>query len=305
MPNAATLARPVSRPLYGILFMCFAGTLFPIMNGLVQVLSPRYTSEQIVWIRTVSHLFFIFAIFAPTHGLIDLIRTTQLKAQIIRSVLLMSSTLCFFNGVKHLPLAHAASISFTAPFMVAVLAWPLLGERVSRKRLAAVTVGFFGVLVVIRPGSDVFQWASLFIVGSATFYALYQIYTRRVAGFDPPATSAVYSALVGTILLAGVAYWRWLPIQSWQDLGLLVSLGVFGGLGHYCVARAMTYAPANVVAPFMYWQMVGSVIIGYLISGNFPDQYVWTGAAIIIGAGIFIAVNETRKQPSPAAEPKS
>lgn len=269
------------------------------MNGLVQVLSPRYNSEQIVWLRTLSHLLFVVAIFTPTHGLVALVRTTQLKSQIIRSILLMGSTLCFFNGVKYLPLAHAASISFTAPFIVALLAWPMLGERVSRARIAAVMVGFIGVLVVIRPGSDVFQWASLLILGSATFYALYQIFTRRVAGHDPPATSAVYSALVGTLVLAGVAYWRWLPIQSWHDAALLASLGILGGLGHYCVARAMTYAPANVIAPFMYWQMVGSVIVGFLISGNLPDRYVWTGAAIIIAAGCFIAINETRKQQQP------
>lgn len=270
------------------------------MNGLVQVLSPRYPTEQIVWLRTVSHLFVILAIFAPSHGLVSLFRATQIKSQFTRSVLLMGSTLCFFSGVKHLPLAHAASISFTAPFIVALLAWPLLRESVGRTRLAAVMVAFAGVLIVIRPGTGVFQWASLFIVGSATFYALYQIFTRRVAGHDPPATSAVYSALVGAILLLPVAYLSWSPIQSWQDAALLLSLGLLGGLGHYCVARAMTYAPANVVAPFQYWQMIGSVIVGYLVSGQFPDSYVWVGATVIISAGVFMALSETQRESNPA-----
>ena len=94
-------------------------------------------------------------------------RTSQLKWQILRSVVLMVSTLCFFFGVKHLPLAKAASISFMGPFFVTLMAWPILGERISLPRLAAILVGFLGVLVIIRPGSEVFQWASLLILGSA------------------------------------------------------------------------------------------------------------------------------------------
>ena len=89
------------------------------------------------------------------------------------------------------------------------------------------------------------------------------------------------------------------PIQSVGDGVLLAALGVLGGLGHYCVAKAMSYAPASVVAPFQYWQMIGSVIVGYLFMGSMPDQYTWIGAAIIIGAGLFIGWRETREKRAP------
>jgi drug/metabolite transporter (DMT)-like permease len=291
-----------NRTLIGILFMCAASSLFPVMNGLVQVLSPRYSTEQIVWARTVSHMIFVLALFGPRFGP-SLVRTTQPKWQILRSLLQLMSTLFFFSGVKHLVLAKAASISFTAPFIVALLAWPILGERISRRRLAAVAVAFIGVLIVIRPGSDVFQWASLLMLGSATCYALYQIFTRRVAGHDRPETSAVYSALIGSIVMSLVVPFVWITPVSWTDAALLFSLGILGGLGHYFVARAMTYAQASIIAPFSYWQLVGSVIFGYVVSGHLPEVSTWIGAAIIISAGIYIAWCETRERPAIGTQP--
>ena len=201
-----------------------------------------------------------------------------------------------------LPLAKASSISFTTPFVVALLAWPILAEHMPPARLVAVCVAFAGVLIVIRPGTSVFQWASLLILGSSTCYALYQIFTRRVAGHDLPETSAAYSALGGTVLMSIAVPFFWSAIASWADALILFSLGIIGGIGHYCVARAMTYAQANLLAPFMYWQMVGAVVIGYMISGQLPDLATWIGTAIISGAGFYIAWRETRRSsPAPAA----
>jgi drug/metabolite transporter (DMT)-like permease len=293
-----TVAAPArqNRIVLGIFFMCCAGTLFPIMNGLVQVLSPRYPSEQIVGVRTAAHLIIILAMFAPRYGIVGLVRTTQPKWQIARSIALLMSTNLFFFGVKHLPLAKAASISFTAPLIVAMLAWPILGERVSLNRFIAVVVGFIGVLVVVQPGTELFQWASLNIVGSAICYACYQIFTRYVAGHDRPETSAVYSALVGTLIMGAVVPWTWVSFHNWTDAAIMFSLGLLGGVGHYCVARAMIYAPANIVAPFQYWQMLGSVAVGYMITSKFPEATTWLGAAIICCSGLYIGWRETRER---------
>lgn len=286
------------RPMLGILFMLLATSLFPVMNGLVKVLSAEYSSEQIIWARTASHLVFVLALFAPRYGL-RLLRTVRPGVQIARSLVLLASTTCFFSGVKFIPLAEAASISFMSPFIVALLAVPYLGEKVSPVRLIAVAVGFCGVLVVIRPGTDVFRWASLLIVGSALCYATYQILTRKVAGYDRPETSVVYSALVGTLVMTLIVPFFWTTPKSLADAALLASLGVLGGLGHYCVARALTYATASVVSPFHYWQIVGSVLVGYLLFADLPDAYTWTGAALIIASGLFIGWRETRERSTP------
>jgi drug/metabolite transporter (DMT)-like permease len=295
MPPAASLAP--NRTLIGILFMLAAASLFPVMNGLVQILSTRYSTEQIVWARAASHFIFVLALFVPPLG-VAVVRTTTPKWQVIRSMVHLMSMLFFFTGVKYLPLAKAASISFTAPFFVALLAWPMLGERITLNRLLAVIVAFVGVLVVIRPGTDVFQWASLYMLGSAICYGLYQILTRKVAGHDSAETTAVYSALVGTVVMSIWVPLVWTPIASWTDAALLFSLGIIGGTAHYFVARAMTCAEASIIAPFGYWQLVGSVVVGYVISGYLPDSYTWIGAAIIMGAGSYIAWHETRTRPA-------
>lgn len=287
--QALAVPARTDRPLLGILFMLAAASLFPVMNGLAKLMSRDYSSEQVVWARTVSHLLFALALVVPRHGW-GIVRTRRPGVQFFRSLLLIGSTFLFFSAIRFVPIAQAASISFTAPLIVVLLAGPMLGERIRLSRVVAVTVGFLGVLVVIRPGAAVFQWASLLIVGSAACFAVYQILTRQVAGVDRPETSVVYSALVGSVLMSLVVPFAWRTPGSWTDVALLGSLGVIGGLGHYCVARAMTYAAANLLSPFQYWQMVGSVIVGWWLFSEMPDGWTWVGAALIIGAGVYVGV---------------
>ena len=144
------------------------------------------------------------------------------------------------------------------------------------------------MLIVIRPGSEVFQWASLLLLGSAMCYAIYQILIRRLAGIDAPATSIFYSVLLGAVIMSMWVPLVWKMPTSWTDWALLCSLGVFGALGHYCVAKAMTYASAYFVAPFNYTQMIGSVIVGYFMFAEVPDFYTWLGTAVVVGAGLMV-----------------
>lgn len=285
----AEIAAPArtSRPLRGVLFMCIACALFPIMNGIVKLLAASYEPQQIVWFRIVSHLVLVAAVFMPRMGL-GLLRTRRIGTQFVSSVMMLLSTLFFFSAVKSIPVAEAISVTFVAPLAVVLLAWPLLGERITWFRMAAVIVGFSGVLIVIRPGSAVFQWVSLLLLCSAMCYAIYQILIRRLAGIDAPATSIFYSVLLGAIIMSIWLPFVWKMPTNWIDWALLCSLGVFGALGHYCVAKAMTYASANFVAPFNYTQMIGSVIVGYFMFAEVPDFYTWLGTAVVVGAGLMV-----------------
>lgn len=282
-----------NRVLLGILFMMAATTLFPFMNGIVQVLSQRYASDQVIWARVTSHLIFVLILFMPQDGW-KIFTTRQPISQAMRSISQLGSTSLYFSSVKFLELAQATAISFMTPFMVTLMAKPMLGEKIGFERLMALAVGFVGVLIIIRPGSDVFQWATIGVLASAACYGLYQVYTRKVAPVDPPSTSVVYSVLLGAVLLSIVMLFRWKTPETWTDAGLMFCLGIFGGVGHWCVAKAMTYAPANVISPFMYWQLIGSVIVGYGISGNLPDAYTWLGASVLVAAGLYMGWRETR-----------
>ena len=282
------------RILAGILFMCGAGVLFPVMNGFAKFLGESgYDSLQVSWARAFGHILFMLAAFVPRFGL-TMLRPRRPGMQLLRSALLMISNLSFFFAIVSLPIAKAATISLTAPLVVALLAWPLLGERTTVGRLVALGVGFLGVVIVIRPGTELFQWASLFVVVSATGYALYQILTRYIAGVDSPETSAIYSSIVGAFGLILVLPFVWRTPETLRDILYFCSLGVLGALGHYCVARALHYAPANIVSPFQYMQLLGSVAVGYLFFGNFPDFLGWVGAAIIVAAGLYIGWSQRK-----------
>lgn len=286
-------ATPPPRLFLGIAFIIGSGLLFPVMNGIAKALGADYASLQVSWARAFGHVMFLLAVLLPRSGL-KVLRARRPGAQLVRSLFLFLSNLCFFFGITFIPIGKAAAISMAAPLVVAVLAWPVLGERTTWGRIAALAIGFAGVLIVIRPGTALFHWASLFVLASAACYGTYQILTRRIAAIDPPETAAVYSSVVGAFVIMVALPFVWTTPTTWHDIALFCAMGPLGALGHYCVARAMLYAPANVVSPFQYFQLFGSVAVGYVAFGDLPDALTWVGAAVIMASGLYIAWSQTR-----------
>ena len=288
-------AHAETRVLRGIVFIVLATVLFVSMNTGVKLLRPSLPTLELIWARTLGHLVFVFALFGPTHGGWRLLATRKPRTQIARSLLLLTSTSFFFTALGYVPLADATAVSFTAPLVVAALAGPMLAERVGLAHWLAIAAGFVGALIIIRPGAAGANPHLLLVLGSAACYAVYQILTRRVAGFDPPETGVTYSALVGTVVLSAVVplVWR-TPDRLWQWL-VLLALGLLGGLGHYCVARALLWAPASIVSPFHYVQLVGAAAMGYLAFGDVPTTGMWLGSAVIVASGLAIAWRERRR----------
>jgi drug/metabolite transporter (DMT)-like permease len=267
--------------------MSVACALFPVQNGFVKLLTGHYPFQQVVWVRLAVHLVLMCIIFLPRRGL-ALLRTRAPLQQAICSAGLLGSTLLFFSSASYIGVTEATAISFVSPLAVTFLAWPLLGERITIMRMASVGIGFAGVMIVIRPGSAIFQWASLMMLANAIFYAVYQIFVRRVSAVDQPVTTAFYCALGCTLATSLLVPFHWRTPDNGRDLAMMMSLGVSGGLGHYCVARAFSYAPANLIAPLNYTQMIGSVVIGYLMFAEIADIYTWLGSAVIIAAGLLV-----------------
>ena len=267
--------------------MCTAAILFPFMNGTAKYLGTKYPMEEVIWIRILSHLVFVSFLFVPRYGW-GIVRSKRLKTQLLASAMLFLSTYLFFQSVGIIPLAEATAITFVGPLMVTVLAVPMLGEKTSLFRIMCVICGFAGALLVIRPGSDVFQAGSLLVVLSALLYSLYQITTRTLAGFDRPETSVIYSGIVGSLVMSAMVPFSWKTPESLTDMALMGSLGVIGGLGHYFVARALRITKASVIAPFHYLQIIFAVLYGYLVFNNLPDLLTVAGGAIIAIAGIAI-----------------
>jgi drug/metabolite transporter (DMT)-like permease len=275
--------------------MCGAGLLFPVMSGFAKFLGhDGYDSLQISWARAFGHIVYMLVVFVPRFG-VGMLKTRRLGTQLFRSLMLFISNASSFLSITFIPLAKAASITMMAPFFVLPIAWLTLGERTTRGRLLAMFVGFLGVLLVIRPGTELFHWASLLSLLSGFCYAVYQVLTRMISTIDSPETSGIYSSVVGGFGMFAVLPFVWRTPETARDIFYFCSLGVIGGTGHYFVARALNNAPANIVAPFQYFQLLGSVAIGYLFFGDFPDFLGWIGAAIIVAGGLYIGWSQTRK----------
>ena len=295
MPSSATPGPRPTRILRGVLFITLATAFFVVMNTGAKSLSAHLPVVEIIWARNLAHLVFVIALFAPTSGGWRLFVTGRPAIQISRSLLLLASTSFFFTALGRVPLAEATAISFTAPFVVAGLAGPLLGERVGAGQWLAIAVGFLGALIVVRPGFGSTSPYALLVFGSAACYGLYQLLTRRVAGVDRPETSVTYSALVGTLVLSAVVPFYWRTPESPAHVLVLASLGLLGGLGHYCVARALLWGPASLISPFHYTQLILAAVAGYLVFGDVPSGWTWVGSAVIMGSGLHIVWRETSR----------
>jgi len=280
--------------LRGVLLMCAGVSLFPLMNAMMKLLTARYPVIEIVWARFTGHLIVMLVIFLPRYGR-RLIATRRPLVQIGRSALMLGSNMVFVFAIGQVPLATASAIGFTSPLIVTALSVPLLREQVGWRRWSAVFVGFLGALLIIRPGSGFADPTVLLLLASSAAYALYQIATRYVAAFDGPATGIVFAALLGSLATTAVQPFIFVMPQSLLDLGMLLSLGCFGGLGHFLVIKAFEAAPASVIAPLGYVELLGTATLGYLIFANFPDSLTWVGAVIIIASGLYIAMRERKR----------
>jgi drug/metabolite transporter (DMT)-like permease len=230
-------------------------------------------------------------LFLPRYRM-NLFRYTRLDTQVIRGLLLFFSSFLYFHGLVYLPLPTAASISLTSPLIVTALSSRFLGEPVGPRRWAAVAVGFIGALIVVRPGHADFEWHTLYIVASTICSALYQLFSRRYGQAERPEASATMATIVGALVAAPFLPFEWVtPLPGW-DMVLFVAIGVMAGVGHYLLTIAYSQAPAAVIAPFNYLQLVGAAILGYLLFKDVPDMWTWIGAGVIMSSGLYIGHRE-------------
>lgn len=281
------------RRLAGIGMMIAAVSIFACTDAVAKLLTRDYSPLLIVWARYFFQMIAMIILLAPRRGL-SLIRSKRPRFQFIRGLMLTFSSLTFFSALPHLPLADISAITFLSPLFVAVLAGPVLHERVPAASWVAIAGGLIGMLFIIRPGAAGFSLWTVLPIGTALLMAAYQLMTRRIAGIDPPTTTLFYPAVVGTVVLLLVLpfVWQW-PHNIWHALGFMM-LGVFGGIGHFLLIRGYERAPASLLAPFMYAQLVGALSLGWLVFGDFPDAWGLFGMTIIVGSGLLLVARQAR-----------
>jgi len=295
-------ARPhgAEAPLAGILLMCLAVLCFVIMNTMVKHLSQTLPVPLIIWARYFFHLVVIMALFP--RRLPTLLVSRRKGMQVLRSVLVLVATLFMFFAVSLMPLADVVAITFMAPLLVTGLSVPVLGEHMGPRRWAAVAAGFLGMLVIVRPGAGVFQWAALLPLGMAVCYATYQIITRMIRGAADPLNALFYTALVGAVVTTVTVPFFWVTPAP-LDWLWLVGTGLFGGLGHFAVIRAYDHAAPVMIAPFSYTELIWAVLLGLVFFGDFPDAWTFCGAAIIAASGLYVLHRERGRRAVASSEP--
>jgi drug/metabolite transporter (DMT)-like permease len=276
--------------LQGIVLMLVSMAVFTVLDSTAKYVVQTVPAPVAVFFRYFFALLVAIAVIART-GQPSLVVSRHLNLQIVRGVMLMISTALNFVAVSKLQLAQTAAIFFTIPLWVCALSVPLLGEQVGPRRWAAVIAGFLGVLVIMRPGTTSFHWAMLLVIVAAVCGAIYNILTRKVGGQDRAETSLLYVGLVGAAAAALPLPWSWQMPQGIYWL-LLLLLGVAGGVGHLMLIEAHRKAPASVLAPLIYTQIIWMMIAGYLIFGDVPDHWTVIGAAVVVGSGLFIIARE-------------
>lgn len=281
--------------------MCGAVALFSCLDATAKYLNNHMDTLQVVWARYASAFVLAFMLYNPlSHP--GLMRTTRPMLQISRSALLLGSTVLNFFALRYLQLDQALAIIFSTPFIVAILAGPMLGEWVGWRRWLAILVGFSGVLLVTRPGAGGIHPAALLSLGSAVCYALYGISTRVLARTDSNETTLFYSNLVGALGMTPVIAFVWTTPESLFIVVLMVVIGAFGSLGHYFLIAGHRLAPASVLAPYIYTQIVWTAALGFVVFGDVPNGWTLAGAAVVIASGLYLLYRERKlgREPSTA-----
>ena len=278
-------------PLKGIALMIIAVGLFSLMDTIAKYLARSYPVPGIVWARYAASFVLLTALLAA-HGRLGLMRTRRPGIQVLRGALLAASTFLYFTSLRFLPMAEAAAIGFVLPLFVAVLAVPMLGERLDAARMVAIGIGLAGALLVVRPGTAIFTPYAVLPVVMAFANALYQILTRKIAGVEPPLTSLFYGALVGTVAFSFVAPFAWVTPSGWWHWTLIAVIGTLATAGHFILIRAFDYAPATLLSPFVYTQLVWAMGLGLIVFGDFPDAWALAGMGVIVASGLALAARQ-------------
>lgn len=280
----------------GILWVLAAMMLFVSLDTTAKYLSQTLPVPQVVWARYTAHALILVVLFAPR--LPRLLKTKRLGLQLVRSFMLLSTTLLFFLGLSQVPLASASSIMFLTPIIVTALSVPLLKEQVGPRRWAGVLVGFMGAMIVIRPGADVLHSASMLIFAATFFNALFHITTRILGRTEDALTTLIYTAALGALIssLWAPFFWAWPSPKEWALIGLL---GIFGAASQYALIKAFEAAAPAVIAPFNYTTLLWATLYGYILFGDLPDRWTLLGAAIIIASGLYIFYRERVRRTAP------
>lgn len=306
----------------GILCLCTGLVLFSVQDLILKLLADTYPLSQVMVFRSLIALPLLLLLAANDGGLRSLI-TPGVWRMIGRGLVMFVAYVAYYLALPALPLATVVALYFSAPLFITILSVPMLGETVGWRRSLAVLAGFGGVMLILRPGGGLFEWAALLPVLSGLSYGLSMIFARQLGKTETAAAMAFWGNFVFLVLAAAMALvlggtttpdmhpslaflmraWVW---PGTLDATLMAGCGVIAALGLTLLTQAYRIADANAVAPFEYSAMLWGVLWGWAFFAEWPDQIAWLGMAIIVAAGLFVLWRERQKAlPPTLSQPPS
>ena len=282
----------------GILLMCGAMLAFTLNDTLVKaVLADGMGLYQVIALRGIGAALGLILIALHQTGRLALWPAGPDRWFLsLRTLGELGATWCFLVALSHMPLANLSAILQSLPLVVTLAAALLLGEPIGWRRIAAIVVGFAGVMIIIRPGAADFDQWSLLGLASVGFVVLRDLATRRFSKALPSATGAIWAAVVVLVMgLAGVSQ------AGWQRVSLLAGLEITGAalfliVGYICAIKVMRVGEIGVVSPFRYTSLLFAVVLGWLLFGSLPDRWTMLGGAVVVASGVYMLMRERRKR---------
>ena len=287
----------------GILFMLAFAIIGPLIDLFAKLASAEVPIGQIILSRFILQGF----VLLPVAIILSLAHRPTFKEfqmHFLRATLILIGTGSFVSAIKYMPLADAMAIFFVEPFMVTLLGGFVLGETVGYRRLIACLIGFFGALFIIKPSFSLFGMVAFLPLLTAFSFTFYIFITRKMAQNMHPVTLQAYTALAAVIILLPIIIWAngtnielLDPITpSLKAIFLLLGVGIAAIIAHLFITFALSMAPATIIAPLQYFEIVTATLFGYLFFSDFPDKWTFLGVFIIILSGVYIILREHKAQ---------
>ena len=261
------------------------------LAAFVGAAGTELSSVFVVWSRFAAHVILMAVLMGGIQRR-PILRVRSWPWQATRAFCMSVATMCNFIALNYLQLAETVAIFFVAPMVVTALAGPFLGEWVGWRRWLAILAGFAGVLLMARPGTDLFQPALAFSIASMLGYSFYVLTTRKLASTESADSLLFISALLPGALLSFALPWGWTLPETGGQWMLVLSLGLYGVGGHFLFVQAYRLASTGALAPFTYVQIPFMVLLGWIVFGDLPDGPTLLGIAVIVAAGLYIVLRE-------------
>lgn len=275
-----------------LIYLIIATSLFPVQNVIAKYLLRFYPVEEVIW----SRFFFYFLAISPivlSRVGVKAFVPDDLTTNTLRAILLTFSGFFLYLSLQTIPVADSIAVLYVYPLLITALSPLLLRERVAGLQWFAVALGFIGVCVLLRPGAGAISLGAFFALAGGTSIALAMVLTRKLSASNDPLATLFFSGMFGALATSAMLPFAWV-IPSWEHWVLMAVMGLTAVGGHYLLILAYGKAPASTLAPFAYWEVIATTLLGYAILGNAPDIVTWIGASIICISGVINASKKRR-----------